>query len=57
MVNTANHALKNGYTIELDCDVSEKTFSSKHGMAIIPNDETKLFEGIKNSYARKDNNS
>lgn len=47
MVNTANHALKNGYTIELDCDVSEKTFSSKHGIAIIPNDETKALEALK----------
>lgn len=29
-------ALKNGYTVALDIDVSEKTFSSKHGVAIIP---------------------
>ncbi|MEH6536113.1 MAG: C1 family peptidase [Psychroserpens sp.] len=36
MVTVANHALKSGYTIELDCDVSEKTFSSKHGLAIVP---------------------
>lgn len=32
-------ALKNGYTVELDCDVSEKTFSAKHGVAVIPEDE------------------
>ena len=37
MVAITNHALKNGYTIELDCDVSEKTFSSRHGLAIVPN--------------------
>lgn len=39
MVSITNHALENGYTIELDCDVSEKTFSSKHGLAVIPNTE------------------
>lgn len=39
MVSVANHALKNGYTIELDCDVSEKTFSAKHGLAIVPEDD------------------
>ncbi|OIQ29073.1 MAG: aminopeptidase [Bacteroidetes bacterium MedPE-SWsnd-G2] len=31
------HALENGYTVELDCDVSEKTFSAKNGVAVIPN--------------------
>lgn len=41
LVSIANHALENGYTIELDCDVSEKTFSSKYGIAIIPEDEPK----------------
>lgn len=38
MVTTVNEALKKGYTVELDCDVSEKTFSSKHGLAMIPDD-------------------
>ncbi|GGZ68657.1 C1 family peptidase [Algibacter mikhailovii] len=38
LVDTVNKALQNGYTIELDCDVSEKTFSSKHGIAVIPAD-------------------
>jgi len=43
LVSITNNALKEGYTIELDCDVSEKTFSSKYGLAIIPNnDATKL---------------
>ncbi|PHS10412.1 MAG: hypothetical protein COA88_02915 [Kordia sp.] len=37
------NALKNGYSIELDIDVSEKTFSSKNGIAVIPeNKETQL---------------
>ncbi|WP_418513749.1 C1 family peptidase [Corallibacter sp.] len=41
MVTTVNTALENGFTVELDCDVSENTFSAKHGIAVIPeNDET-----------------
>ncbi len=35
-MNTLNHALKNGYTVELDCDVSEPTFSAGAGVAVIP---------------------
>ncbi|MGJ5641080.1 C1 family peptidase [Formosa sp. S-31] len=38
LVDIAKDALKNGYTLELDCDVSEKTFSSKHGIAVMPKD-------------------
>jgi bleomycin hydrolase len=38
MMTVINSALKSGFTIELDCDVSEKTFSSKYGLAIIPKD-------------------
>ena len=38
LTETVNQALKNGYTVELDCDVSEKTFSSKYGLAVIPED-------------------
>ncbi|MDN3666993.1 C1 family peptidase [Algibacter miyuki] len=38
MVKTVNNALKKGYTIALDCDVSEKTFTANPGMAIIPKD-------------------
>ncbi|WP_034059128.1 C1 family peptidase [Lacinutrix jangbogonensis] len=37
-MTTINYALNNGFTIELDCDVSEKTFSSKHGIAVVPED-------------------
>ncbi|NOR28376.1 MAG: aminopeptidase [Lutibacter sp.] len=36
LVDEVDNALKKGYTIALDCDVSEKTFSSKYGVAIIP---------------------
>ncbi|NQX84720.1 MAG: aminopeptidase [Flavobacteriaceae bacterium] len=38
MSTIVNNALENGFTIALDCDVSEKTFSSKHGIAVIPED-------------------
>ncbi|CAL2086203.1 Aminopeptidase [Tenacibaculum sp. 190524A02b] len=36
MVSVTEEAIKKGYTVELDCDVSEKTFSSKAGVAVIP---------------------
>jgi bleomycin hydrolase len=36
MMNVIDYALEHGYTIELDCDVSERTFSSKDGVAVIP---------------------
>ena len=39
-------ALKKGYSIELDIDVSEKTFSSKNGIAIIPEDKTTQLEAL-----------
>lgn len=39
-VNNIDNALEKGFTITLDCDVSEKTFSSKHGVAVIPSNET-----------------
>lgn len=36
MMQTIDNALENGFTVELDCDVSERTFSSKYGVAVIP---------------------
>ncbi|MGB3606308.1 MAG: C1 family peptidase [Psychroserpens sp.] len=39
LTTIANYALRNGFTIELDCDVSEQTFSSKHGIAVVPENE------------------
>lgn len=38
----AKNILGKGYTIEWDGDVSEKTFYSKTGVAIIPNDEADI---------------
>ena len=46
LISTIDNALKNGYTVELDCDVSEKTFSSKHGVAVIPKDKSKNVEAM-----------
>ncbi len=36
LVIEADNALKKGFTLAFDCDVSEKTFSAKHGVAVIP---------------------
>ncbi len=36
LVELVNEALKNGFTLSLDADVSEKTFSSKTGFALLP---------------------
>ena len=35
-VATIDNALEKGYTLTLDCDVSEITFSSRQGVAVIP---------------------
>jgi len=36
MMGVINTALANGYTVALDVDVSEPTFSSKNGIAVLP---------------------
>lgn len=36
LVNEVDAALKKGYTLALDCDVSENTFSQKYGIAVVP---------------------
>jgi len=41
LVDEVDSALKKGFTLALDCDVSEKTFSSKFGIAVIPSDPAK----------------
>lgn len=38
-VQNIDNALDNGYTIALDCDVSEGTFSGKNGVAVIPEND------------------
>jgi bleomycin hydrolase len=39
-VKNIDNALEKGYTLALDADVSEKTFSSKYGIAVVPENET-----------------
>jgi bleomycin hydrolase len=46
LVATTLYALDNGYSIELDCDVSEKTFSSLYGVAILPTETLIGFKDI-----------
>lgn len=38
-IQNIDHALDNGYTLALDADVSERTFSAKSGIAVIPENE------------------
>ncbi|RAV28682.1 C1 family peptidase [Sinomicrobium soli] len=35
-IQVIDHALEEGYTLALDCDVSEPGFSQKHGVAVVP---------------------
>ncbi len=41
LVSIIDHALENGYSIAWDADVSERSFSFKNGMAILPVSGTK----------------
>lgn len=38
-IQNIDNALNKGYTLSLDCDVSEATFSGRNGIAVIPNNE------------------
>ncbi len=38
-VQNIDNAIDKGYSIALDCDVSENTFSGKNGVAVIPDNE------------------
>ncbi|MEZ4874743.1 MAG: C1 family peptidase [Flavobacteriaceae bacterium] len=53
MMATINHALENGFTVELDCDVSERTFSSKDGVAVIPEDAENNVKALQGIYPEK----
>ena len=39
-VQNIDNALDKGYTVALDCDVSEATFSGKNGIAVIPENKS-----------------
>lgn len=54
LVDITNNAIKAGYTIALDCDVSEKSFSAKHGIAVIPEDDKKIEEALTNVLPEKE---
>lgn len=45
-MTTLDNALANGYTVEFDCDVSEKTFSSKNGVAFVPVNSDDIKKGM-----------
>ncbi|WP_299553244.1 C1 family peptidase [Seonamhaeicola sp.] len=53
MMSVIDYALENGFTIELDCDVSERTFSSKSGVAVIPKSSENNKNALKGVYPEK----
>jgi len=50
MMHSIDNALSKGFTVELDCDVSERTFSSKDGVAVIPKDATNNIKALQGVY-------
>jgi len=46
-MNSIDNALKNGYTVELDIDVSESSFSQKSGVAVIAKNKENNKKGLK----------
>ncbi|MGV6829139.1 MAG: aminopeptidase C [Flavobacteriales bacterium] len=53
IVTTINHALENGFTVALDCDVSERTFSSRDGVAVIPSNPLNNKKALQGIYPEK----
>ncbi len=53
MMATIDNALSKGFTVELDCDVSERTFSSKDGVAVIPENEENNIKALQGLYPEK----
>jgi len=53
LIKTINYALQNGFTVNLDCDVSERTFSSKDGVAVIPMDKQNNIKALQGIYPEK----
>jgi len=50
MMQVIDNALQKGFTIELDCDVSERTFSSKDGVAVVPKDSENNIKALQGIY-------
>ncbi|MCB0465308.1 MAG: aminopeptidase [Aequorivita sp.] len=53
MIATIDNALEKGFTVELDCDVSERTFSSKDGVAVIPENAENNVKALQGVYPEK----
>jgi bleomycin hydrolase len=53
MMQTVDNALQKGFTIALDCDVSERTFSSKDGVAVVPKDSENNKKALQGVYPEK----
>jgi bleomycin hydrolase len=53
MIGAIDNALEKGFTVELDCDVSERTFSSKDGVAIIPQNPDNNIKALQGVYPEK----
>lgn len=49
-IASIDNALAKGFTVELDCDVSERTFSSKDGVAVIPMDAENNIKALQGVY-------
>ncbi|WP_121966586.1 C1 family peptidase [Myroides sp. N17-2] len=45
-ISNIDYALSKGYTLSLDCDVSEPTFSGKYGIAFIPDNKEDEKKGL-----------
>jgi bleomycin hydrolase len=48
-----DHALENGFTVELDCDVSERSFSSKDGVAVVPASPQHTIKALQGVYPER----
>lgn len=53
MMATIDNALSNGFTVELDCDVSERSFSAKDGVAVIPENSANKVKALQGIYPEK----
>ncbi|PQB04207.1 aminopeptidase C [Aureitalea marina] len=53
MMQIVDHALENGFTVELDCDVSERSFSSKDGVAIVPASSENTIKALQGIYPER----
>lgn len=45
-IENIDNSLANGYSLSLDCDVSEATFSGKYGVAFVPEKEEDIKTGL-----------